>query len=89
MEFDLLANSRFVLTNGLGNGGLGRAVSNAGEDDAAFIEGKVGKSIIITHRKYLPFRQLSDIRIVRLNATFVEVEICERLKSTSSPSKWK
>ena len=89
MEFNLFAHSRLVLANGLGNGGLGRAIDNASKDNTAFIEGKMEKSVIITHKKYLPFRQLSGIRIVRLNTAFVEVAICERLKSTSPLSKWK
>ena len=89
VELDLLAHGRLVLADGLGNGSFGRAIDNAGKDNTAFIEGKMEKSVIITHGKYLPFRQLSGIRIVRLNAAFVEVEMCERLKSTSFLSKWK
>ena len=89
MEFDLLAHGRLVLADGLGNDSFSGAIDDAGEGDTSFIQGKVGKSVINTHGKYLPFRQLSGIRIVRLNASFVEVEICERLKSTSPLSKWK
>ena len=89
VKFNLLTHGRLVLANGLGDGGLGRAIDNAGKDNTAFVEGKMEKSVIITHGKYLPFRQLSGIRIVRLNAAFVEVEMCERLKSTSFLSKWK
>ena len=89
VEFDFFTDSGLVLADSLGNGGLRGAVDDASEDDAAFLQGKVGKGIIITHVKYLPFRQLSGIISVRLNATFMEVEICERLKSTFPPSKWK
>ena len=89
VEFNLLAHGRLVLADSLSNGGLGRAIDNAGKDNTAFIQGKMEKSVINTHERYLPFRQLSGIRIVRLNAAFVEVEMCERLKSTSSLSKWK
>ena len=89
MKFDLFADSGLVLANSLCNGSFCGAVLDAGEDDAAFLQGKVVERIIITHVKYLPFRQLSGTISVRLNATFVEVEICERLKSTLPPSKWK
>ena len=34
--FDLLTNSGFVLADGLSDGGFGRAIGDAGEDDAAF-----------------------------------------------------
>lgn len=89
VKFDLFANSGLVLANGLCNGSFCGTVGDASQDDTAFLQGKVGKGIIITHVKYLPFRRLPGTLSVRLNTTFVEVEICERLKSTLPPSKWK
>ena len=41
MEFDLFANSGLVLADSLGNGRLSGAVDDAGEDDTAFLQGKV------------------------------------------------
>ena len=44
----------------LGNGGLGGTIGNAGENDMAFLQSKMGKRILITHN--IPaFPQLSGI----------------------------
>ena len=47
-------NPRFVygnvFTDGSSDGSLGGAISNAGEDDTAFLKGKVRKRIYSTHR---------------------------------------
>ena len=50
VEFDLFANGGLVLTDGSGDGSLGGAIRNAGEDDTAFLKGKVGKRIYSTHK---------------------------------------
>lgn len=38
VEFDLLANGRLVLTDGLSDGGFRGAVGNAGENDTPFLQ---------------------------------------------------
>ena len=50
VESDLFANGGLVFTDGSGDGSLGGAIRNAGEDDTAFLKGKVGKRIYSTHR---------------------------------------
>ena len=40
---DLLADSRFVLTDRLSDSGLGGAVGNTGKDDAPFFQSQMGK----------------------------------------------
>lgn len=37
VKFDLFANSRLILADGLGDGGFGGAVRNAGENDTPFL----------------------------------------------------
>ena len=41
MKFDLFSDSGLVFTDGLSNGRFGRAVSDAGEDDASFIQSQM------------------------------------------------
>ena len=60
VELYLFAHRGLVLANGLGNGGLGGTIGNAGENDMAFLQSKMGKRILITHN--IPaFPQLSGI----------------------------
>lgn len=89
VELNFLPYGRFVFAYSLCNSGFCRTIGDACEDNAPLLQGKVRKRINISHLKHLPFRRLSGTLNVRLNATFVEVEISERLKSTLSPSKWK
>ena len=53
MEIDLSADGRFVLTDGPGDSGPGRAVKDAGLDDLAFIESDVKMLIRRSHKRYL------------------------------------
>ena len=39
VEFDLFANGRFILANGLCNGSFSGAVDKACEDDTSFFQG--------------------------------------------------
>ena len=89
VEFDLFANSGLVFSNGLSNRSFGRAVGDTSEDNTSFLQSQMCKSVGILHDVYQPFRQLSDRISVRLNATLVEVEMSERLKSTFHYPKWK
>ena len=58
VELDLFADRGLIFANRLGNGGLGGTIGNAGENDAAFLQSKMGKRISVTH--YIPaFLQLS------------------------------
>ena len=58
VELDLFADRRLILANRLRNGGLGGPIVNAGKNDAAFLQSKMGKRILITHN--IPaFPQLS------------------------------
>ena len=50
MELDLLTNRGFVFANSLCNSSLGGTVGNTGKNDAAFLQGKMGKRILDTHQ---------------------------------------
>jgi hypothetical protein len=75
MEIDLSADGRFVLTDGLGDSGPGRAVKDAGLDDLAFIESDVKMLIRRSHKRYLRSKRGIQvwtkimIRAGRVNAT--------------------
>ena len=43
------------------------------------------KGVLSFHNRHQPFRRLPNMKSVRLNAAFVEVEMSERLKSTLPP----
>ena len=47
VEFDLLADSRFIFANGLCNSCFCRTIDDPGKDDASFYESQMGKSIRI------------------------------------------
>ena len=49
VELDLFADRRLILANRLCNGGFGGTIGNTGENDAAFLQSKMGKRIINTH----------------------------------------
>ena len=68
MEIDLSADGRFVLTDGLGDSGPGRAVKDAGLDDLAFIESDVKMLIRRSHKRYL--RSKRGIQIVETKCNF-------------------
>ena len=89
MELDFFTDGRFVLTDGQGDSGLGRAVGNTSKDDTTFLKSEMRKRIGMFHKEYQPFRQQSDKKSVRLKATKRKEEISERLKSTSHYLKWK
>lgn len=60
VELDLFAYRGLIFANRLSNGSLGGAIGNAGKNDAAFLQSKMGKRILITHN--IPaFPQLSGI----------------------------
>ena len=86
---NFFTDGRFVLTDGQGDSGLGRAVGNTGKDDTTFLKSEMRKRIGMFHKEYQPFRQQSDKKSVRLKATKRKEEISERLKSTSHYLKWK
>lgn len=69
VELDFFANGGFILTNSLCNGSFSGAIGDTSEDDTTFLESEVGKRVIITHVKYLPFWRLSGSISVRQNAT--------------------
>ena len=75
MEIDLSADGRFVLTDGPGDSGPGRAVKDAGLDDLAFIESDVKMLIRRSHKRYLRSKRGIQvwtkimIRAGRVNAT--------------------
>ena len=69
MKFNFFSDSGLVFSDGLSNGRFGRAVNDAGEDDAAFVQSQMSKSIGMFHDGYQPFRRLRDRISVRLNAT--------------------